>query len=405
MAWIDVKRAYDSVDHKWLVEMMTVHQFPDWVGKMVSRLCATWNTRIVVTKKQGRETSDLIKFNKGLPQRDALCPRLFTICLNPAPAWQLKASEGYKLSKPISAKITDLLFIDDMKVLAASAMKMTRVLKATKESTKCMGMQWNEKKCAVTHMKKGALDQTTSDVKLDESAVIARLKDGEQYKFLGVQENLKQEDKLVLNCAAEVYLIRITATDQFALPVLAYLMRTQKWPIADLQQLDRETRKIMVENGGKHPLVSKAFLYLPRKVGGRGLKSVENEYKLTKIKTAVNLYQNQDSTMKVVREFEERAMENGHHSLIKDAVKYAKELDLDLKLSELNPTCRTADGNEVSGKQIGVWAKRAQQQQLRQEITKEKWQGKLLKIRWEDDQLSRSCFDWLKEWKTSPQIL
>ena len=37
-----------------------------------------------------------------------------------------------------------------------------------------------------------------------------------------------------------------------------------------------------------------------------------------------------------------------------------------------------------------------------QEITKEKWQGKLLKIRWEDDQLSRSCFDWLKEWKTGP---
>ena len=175
MAWIDVKKAYDLVDHKWLVEMMAIHRFPDWVGKMVSRLCATWNTRIVVTTKQGRETSDLIKFNKGLPQGDALCPRLFTICLNPV-AWQLKASEGYKLSKPISAKITDLLYIDGLKVFAASAMKMTRVLKATKESTKCMGMQWNEKKCAVTHMKKGALDQTTRDMKLDELAVIARLK-------------------------------------------------------------------------------------------------------------------------------------------------------------------------------------------------------------------------------------
>ena len=120
MAWIDVKKAYDLIDHKWLVEMMVVHRFPDWVGKMVSRLCATWNTRIVVTTKQGRETSDLIKFNKGLPQGNALCPRLFTICLNPV-AWQLKASEGYKLSKPISAKITDLLYIDDLKVFAASA--------------------------------------------------------------------------------------------------------------------------------------------------------------------------------------------------------------------------------------------------------------------------------------------
>ena len=55
MAWNDVKKAHDSVDHKWLVEMMAVHRFPEWVGKMVSRLCATWNTRIVVTTKQGRE--------------------------------------------------------------------------------------------------------------------------------------------------------------------------------------------------------------------------------------------------------------------------------------------------------------------------------------------------------------
>ena len=131
MGWIDVKKAYDSVDHKWLVEMMAVHRFPDWVGKMVSTLCAIWNTCIVVTTKQGRETSDLIKFNMGLPQGDALCPRLFTICLNPV-AWQLKASEGYKLSKLISAKITDILYIDDLKVFAAWTTKMTRVLKATK---------------------------------------------------------------------------------------------------------------------------------------------------------------------------------------------------------------------------------------------------------------------------------
>ena len=58
-------------------------------------------------------------------------------------------------------------------------------------------MQWNENKCSVTHMKKGALDQSTNDVKLEESAVIVRLMIGEQYKFLVVQGNLKKEDKLV----------------------------------------------------------------------------------------------------------------------------------------------------------------------------------------------------------------
>ena len=33
-------------------------------------------------------------------------------------------------------------------------------------------------------------------------------------------------------------------------------------------------------------------MYLPRKLGGRGLKPLEEEYKLTKIKVAVKLYSN-----------------------------------------------------------------------------------------------------------------
>ena len=47
-----------------------------------------------------------------------------------------------------------------------------------------------------------------------------------------------------------------------------------------------------------------------RKLGGRGLKSVENEYKNTKIKAAVKLYCNADPTMAAVRSFEELAVQN-----------------------------------------------------------------------------------------------
>ena len=66
-----------------------------------------------------------------------------------------------------------------------------------------------------------------------------------------------------------------------------------------------------------------------RKLGGRGLKSVANEYKNTKIKSAVKLHCNADATMAAVRSFEELAIQNGRHSIIKDAKKYAaEELDL-----------------------------------------------------------------------------
>ena len=48
-----------------------------------------------------------IRFLKGLPQGDALCPRLFTVCLNPI-ASKISASKGYKLSKLNSANVRDL---------------------------------------------------------------------------------------------------------------------------------------------------------------------------------------------------------------------------------------------------------------------------------------------------------
>ena len=48
-------------------------------------------------------------------------------------------------------------------------------------------------------------------------------------------------------------------------------MWTQTWPIANIQQLDREGRKIILENVGNHLKGSKAILYMSRKLGGKGL--------------------------------------------------------------------------------------------------------------------------------------
>ena len=154
-----------------------------------------------------------------------------------------------------------------------------------------------------------------------------------------------QDEKLALECAAKAYLIwssplsdsnRVTASNQFALPVLSYLMWTQHWPITELRVIDREARKIICENGGQHPLSSTAMLYLPRDKGRRGLRAIEQEYKLTKIKSAIKLYENTDPTMRLVQKFEERASEKGFTSLVKEACKYAEEMDtgFDFELSE-----------------------------------------------------------------------
>lgn len=43
-----------------------------------------------------------------------------------------------------------------------------------------------------------------------------------------------------------------SASNQFALPVLSYLVWTRQWPIKDLQEIDREAWQ-KVENGGGVP--------------------------------------------------------------------------------------------------------------------------------------------------------
>ena len=258
---------------------------------------------------------------------------LFILCLNPI-AWNVRATEGYRLSKPISTKITHLIYIDDMKLFAASENKLKRVMTVTKSGMESTGLKWN-KNCAVIHVKRGQVEQGSGDMKIADLKPIKNLDHHNTYKFLGVFENTKQEDKQVLEAAAKTYLQRLSiiwssplsdhakvvASNQYALPVLTYLMWTQTWPIASISQFDQEGRNIIVKNGGNHLKGSTAILYVSRMLGGRGLKSVDNEYKNNKIKAAVKLYCNADPTMAAVRSFEELAVQSGRHSIIKDAKK------------------------------------------------------------------------------------
>ena len=111
-----------------------------------------------------------------------------------------------------------------------------------------------------------------------------------------------------------------------------YLMWIQHWPITELRVINREARKIICENGGKHPLSLTAIMYLAKEKGGRGLCSVEREYKLTKIKAVMKLCQNLDPTMRAVQQLEERAVEKGHTSLMKEKHTFAEELGMSLSL-------------------------------------------------------------------------
>ena len=86
-------------------------------------------------------------------------------------------------------------------------------------------------------------------LKLDQTSVVQIIKEGSSYKFLGVCETVKQDEKFALVSAAKVCLQRLSviwssplsdvnrviATNQFELPVLNYLMWTRHCPITELR--------------------------------------------------------------------------------------------------------------------------------------------------------------------------
>ena len=97
----------------------------------------------------------------------------------------------------------------------------------------------------------------------------------------------------------------------------------------------------MCESVGKHPVGLKAIVYLPRALGGRGMRSEEEDYKMTKIKSAIKLYSNDDSTiMSLVHAFEENAAHYGHQPFVKEAKTFGEELGITLDLSFPHPKCR-----------------------------------------------------------------
>ena len=108
-----------------------------------------------------------------------------------------------------------------------------------------IGLQWNSKKGNTIHVKRGVLVNDAAGLKLDQTSVVQSIKEGSSYKFPGVCETVKQDEKFALVSAAKVYLQhlsviwsrplsdfnRVIATNQLALPVFNNLMWTQQWPI------------------------------------------------------------------------------------------------------------------------------------------------------------------------------
>ena len=114
---------------------------------------------------------------------------------------------------------------------------------------------------------------------------------------------------------------------------------------------------------------------------------MEIDYKQTKVNTAVKLYSNKDPTLQLVWEFEEHTTIKGHQSLVKEAKCNANEMGISLDHSHSQPMCKGWERHFVWKEENEL--KVAVKEMGQDKIQNEKWQGKLLTAREEDQGLDR----------------
>ena len=70
------------------------------------------------------------------------------------------------------------------------------MMENVKDGMECIGLKWDEKKCAVMHVKRGSLVSVGESMKIDGLKPINCLREDSHYKFLGVRESVRQEEFL-----------------------------------------------------------------------------------------------------------------------------------------------------------------------------------------------------------------
>ena len=74
---------------------------------------------------------------------------------------------------------------------------------------------------------------------------------------------------------------RFEAINTLAVPVNTYSFNIRNWKMSEIKRLDTKTRKLLTIHRMHHPKADVNRMYLPRRIGGRGLTKLETAYKST----------------------------------------------------------------------------------------------------------------------------
>lgn len=144
VAVLDFSKAFDTVSHAALIELLRRRGLPGQFCDYVARLYETATTILAV----GDDASDPVTVGRGVRQGDPLSPLLFNMAMDLVLA-NLPQDVGYRLERE---QISALAYADDLVLLAGSRVGMQASIDAVGHFGQMMGLKLNHAKSSVLSM-------------------------------------------------------------------------------------------------------------------------------------------------------------------------------------------------------------------------------------------------------------
>ena len=247
---------------------------------------------------------------------------LFVLSVNPL-SYILHKKEGYKLGTGAKrCNLSNLFFVDDLKLYAVSLEQLLNLLKIVVEYSKDIGMSFRDSKCAYRCIQREKRKEIGSPLGVDHLTV-EEIKEGDNYKYLGIDESVGFDGSLNKERIIREYERRVNriwrselnaknksiAPNSFAVSLITPTTGVLNWTKEEIRRLDVTTRKLLTMNGSFHQS-SDIQLYAKRKQGGRGLKSIEDLYECCNISSMEHLSEAAEGheLLSMVRKHEENGI-------------------------------------------------------------------------------------------------
>ena len=337
--WLDYKKAFDSIPHNWIIEILNLAKIPDKIIDVIKMLMSKWRTKIhLYGETESIETSE-IEYYKGILQGDMLSLILFVLSVNPS-SFILHKKDSYKIGKEktstqnrdeayemeeleISTNLSHLLFINHLKFYTVALEIMKALLEIVTRFSHDVGMKFGEDKCAYQCIKRGERSGIGETLTIN-NVNIAEIEEGDHYKYLGIDESVGYNGLLNKQRIIKEYKRRVNkiwklelnainksiAHNIFAVPIITPTIGILNWTKQEIKNLDTATRKLLTMNGSFHQFSDTNRLYAKCKDGGRGIKNIEDLYKCRTIALMEHLEKPGEAhgLLKLVKEHEKQGI-------------------------------------------------------------------------------------------------